>query len=222
MSLLNPEYNLSNVDSINKYAFIGTHGVGKTTLVSYVDFYFRQLSQIPQIIPEAARFAKGRGLLINEETTLKAQNILLSIQMDNEFIAKNNFLNGEINQIICDRSVIDNYVYALYKFGKKAKDSMYDYVLLWLEENPYKKIFKIPLWNINENLTNDNFRSLDKKFQIGIDKLLDNILIESNVEYVILPKELFSLDYKLNPDLQTANLRKYFDKEFGTKRKSVL
>ena len=200
---------------LNKYAFIATHGVGKTATASYMDFYFRQMSQIPELIPEVAREAKAKGLPINEKTTLRAQEAMQYLQRGHEISAQERLLNGEIQHIICDRAVIDNYVYALYKFGQKAKDKMYDSVMQWMQENPYKNIFKIPLWNEDKELTDDGVRSLNKQFQIDIDTLLDDVLEESGIKYNIIPRGIYTIDTNANPDLQTANLRSYFDDELG-------
>ncbi len=198
-------YNLEN-----KYAVIGTHGVGKTSIVSYLDFYFRQQSQIPEVIPEAARYAIKLGIPINEHTTLAAQQSMQDIQKANEMDATKRLYTNKINHIVCDRSILDNYVYALYRFDKDAKDKMYDNVMRWMSDYPYKHLFKMPLWNVFSVITNDTVRSCDKQFQIDIDYLLEDILSESGIEYYTIPTKLFNLSV----DDQTTELRRYFDDKF--------
>jgi hypothetical protein len=199
----------------DKYAVVGTHGVGKTSIVSYLEFYFRQMSKVPEVIPEVARYAFETGIPINSDTTIEAQQDMQSMQKARERNAQNKFHKGVIDTIVCDRGVIDNYVYALYRFGNDAKNQMYDGVMNWMLANPYKKIFKMPLWNINDTLTNDGVRSSDKDFQIGIDNLLTIELQRAGIEYHTLPHEIFMI----HPDKQTTELRKYFDEKLNVVRK---
>ena len=88
-----------------KVAFIGTHGVGKTTLCFELAALLKKRDKVVEMVREVARFCP---LPINRDTTVAAQSWILHTEIAEELVAEN---KAEI--VICDRSVLDNYCYLL-------------------------------------------------------------------------------------------------------------
>ena len=193
-----------------KIGFLGTHGVGKTGLCHFTVFYFKQLDKKCDVLPEIAREAVRLGLPINEKTTLEAQEAIQNLQTAWELSYDARSSAGEFEHYACDRTKFCNYAYPRYRFGKKATEKMYDSIMKYVEEHPYDLLLKISLWNAWKEISNDGIRSLDKKFQIDIDRVVDEVLNEAGVEYHIIPPETFRMD-RLNQIIYLIN---YFDEKF--------
>lgn len=160
-----------------KIAFIGTHGVGKTILCLDLASLLKKQNKSVSIITEVSREAIKQGLPINENTTIPAQGWILFTQMSKEIEAKH-----ESDYIICDRSVLDNYIYMLAKFG--SQDFYEKMILEWLKQEPYDFLFKVPPFG---EIQKDGVRSTDPTFQKKIDLLLDKFLETNNIPIVLLP-----------------------------------
>jgi thymidylate kinase len=92
-----------------KVAFIGTHGVGKTTLCFDLAAQLKRLDLGVELVKEVARRCP---LPINEETTADAQAWILHTQIAEEVAAA-----ARYEVVICDRSVLDNYAYLVARAG---------------------------------------------------------------------------------------------------------
>ena len=88
-----------------KIAFIGSHGVGKTTLCYGLAARLKTLDISLDVVNEVARRCP---LPINRETTFAAQAWILHTQIAEEVVAASRY-----DLVICDRSVLDNFVYLL-------------------------------------------------------------------------------------------------------------
>jgi len=86
-----------------KVAFIGTHGVGKTTLCYDLAAGLKKRDLTVEIVREVARECP---LPINRETTLKAQAWILHTQIAWELQAE-----AKADVVFCDRAVLDNFCY---------------------------------------------------------------------------------------------------------------
>src|ERR1044072_9524019 len=94
-----------------KIAFIGSHGVGKTTL----SFGLAARLKARDISPERVHEGAARcPLAINEETSLAAQSWILHAQVAEELVAA-----ARYPVVLCDRSVLGNYVYLLLAAGDR-------------------------------------------------------------------------------------------------------
>ena len=82
-----------------KIAFIGTHGVGKTTLCYGLAARLKRSDVALDIVHEVARRCP---LPINAETTAAAQRWILHTQIAEETVAA-----ARYPVVICDRSVLD-------------------------------------------------------------------------------------------------------------------
>jgi GTPase SAR1 family protein len=149
-----------------KIAFIGTHGVGKTTLCYDVAGRLKRQDRVVELVMEVARRCP---LPINRETTLTAQAWILHTQIADEIAAE---AGGGI--VICDRSVLDNYAYLVYQAGRRPS---YDaLVRTWLQS--YDQLFKVP---IVDPPTFDGKRDLSETFQRDIDHTIDKLAAEFGV-----------------------------------------
>ncbi len=149
-----------------KIAFIGSHGVGKTTLCYDVAGRLKRQDRVVDLVMEVARRCP---LPINRDTTLTAQAWILHTQIADEIAAA---AGGGI--VICDRSVLDNYAYLVYQAGRRpAYDTL---VRDWLQT--YDHLFKVP---IVDPPTFDGKRDLSEGFQRDIDRTIDDLAAEFGV-----------------------------------------
>ena len=94
-----------------KLAFIGSHGVGKTTLAFGLAARLKARDVSLDVVHEVARRCP---LPINESTSVAAQSWILHTQVAEETVAA-----ARYPVVICDRSVIDNYVYMVLAAGER-------------------------------------------------------------------------------------------------------
>jgi thymidylate kinase len=154
-----------------KIAFIGTHGVGKTTLCYDLASRLKRQDRIVELVQEVARACP---LPINQDTTLQAQAWILHSQIAHEIAAS---ASGGI--VICDRSVLDNYAYMVHQAGRRAEYDML--VREWV--TTYDFLFKVPIINAP---TYDGKRDTNQLFQSAIDTGIDALATEFNVTFCAL------------------------------------
>lgn len=152
-----------------KVALIGSHMTGKTVICHELVAELKKRSKNAVYLGEIARECP---LPINEQTTPNAQKWILFTQMAREID-----LEERYEHVICDRSILDNYIYHIYKFGKN----------MWLEPmiiehmQTYNYLFKVP---INPDYSdNDSVRSVDPGWQREIDELLGIELRERRIPF---------------------------------------
>jgi predicted ATPase len=144
-----------------KIAFLGTHGVGKTTLCFDLASRLKRLDFGVDIVKEVARSCP---LPINRDTTLDAQAWILHAQIAEEIAT-----GAQYEAVICDRSVLDNYAYLVHKVGRRPE---YDaLVRRWVET--YSGLFKVP---IVQPPSFDGTRDVSGSFQREIDGVIDELL----------------------------------------------
>ncbi len=144
-----------------KIAFIGSHGVGKTTLCFDLASRLKRLDLGVDIVKEVARACP---LPINEATTLEAQAWILHTQIAEEIAAASQY-----EAVICDRSVLDNYAYLVHRAGRKpAYDEL---VRSWV--GTYTGLFKVP---VLQPPTFDGTRAVSVQFQLDIDAAIDRLI----------------------------------------------
>ena len=149
-----------------KIAFIGSHGVGKTTLCYDLAARLKRQDRAVDLVKEVARACP---LPINRETTLQAQAWILHTQIAHEIAAA---AQSEI--VICDRSVLDNYAYLVHQSGRQpAYDAL---VQSWA--GTYDRLFKVP---IIDAPAFDGKRDLSQAFQHDIDGLIDELAADLRV-----------------------------------------
>jgi nicotinamide riboside kinase len=136
---------------MTKIAIIGTHFVGKTSLVKKLSKKLKNVFVIDEVV-------RSCPYPVNEIATIEAQEWIL-----NEQIKRENNANSSL--IITDRGLIDNFAYWLRVAEKflapeeiaSKKEKVFEYsksydLILFLE--PFEG-----------NIKNDNFRSLNEKWR---------------------------------------------------------
>ncbi len=140
-----------------KLAFVGSHGVGKTTLCFGLAARLKADDISLDVVGEIARRCP---LPINRNTTLAAQAWILHTQIAEEILA-----GARYEVVICDRSVLDNFVYLLLSTGpqpifKALVDS-------WI--GTYDLLVQVPI--VGEPRA-DGLRSTDPSFQNAVHQRL--------------------------------------------------
>jgi nicotinamide riboside kinase len=160
-----------------KLALIGTHGVGKTTLVYEVAALLKKADQNVELVTEVARRSP---FPVNEATTLDGQLWILHAQIAAEMEAA-----ARAPNVICDRAALDNYCYLVNKFGRQA------HLEQWLEwwMGTYSLLVCVPP---ADGIAADGFRSEDLAFQRRIHDLL--ILLLATPPFLRLKEKVVWLD----------------------------
>ncbi|MBS3170766.1 AAA family ATPase [Candidatus Woesearchaeota archaeon] len=169
-----------------KIAIIGTHGTFKTTLVYFLAGVLKAKGKSVGIIREMATacpyFKDGRGNIL-------AQNwiILTQVQLERDY-------EQIYDYVICDRSVVDNYIYAIQAYKKEEQPLpgwIEPFVLHHLKSYDY--LFKTPISPVG--LVNDGIRSIDRKWQQEVEEQLIEYLEEKKIKHIGLPvSEAFEYD----------------------------
>jgi len=143
-----------------KIAFIGTHGVGKTTLSFELAARLKRLDYSVDLVKEVARSCP---LPLNQETTLDAQTWILYTQVAREIESARDH-----QALVCDRSVLDNYAYLVEKFG--PQEPLESVVRRWLPT--YSLMVRVP---VLEEPRYDGVRDTDLLYQHRIDRTIDRL-----------------------------------------------
>ena len=157
-----------------KVAFIGTHGVGKTTLCYGLAARLKRRDISLDLVREVARRCP---LPINEETGLAAQSWILHTQIAEETVAAKRY-----DVVICDRSALDNYVYLLLAAGPQA--SLEPLIGQWM--GTYDLLVHVP---IVTRPASDGVRSSDPAFQAAVDRRLESELARRGLECAHLARD---------------------------------
>lgn len=142
---------------ISKIAFIGSHGVGKTTLCYGLAARLKARDVSLEVVGEVARRCP---LPINRETTLAAQSWILHTQIAEEIVAASRH-----DMVICDRSVLDNYVYMMLALGRQKP--LEQLIAHWTAT--YDLLVQVP---IVKEPRPDGMRSTDPAFQRAVEERL--------------------------------------------------
>ncbi|MCA9730323.1 MAG: ATP-binding protein [Candidatus Eisenbacteria bacterium] len=162
-----------------KVAFIGSHGVGKTTLCYEIAARLKRRDLRVDLVKEVARRCP---LPINKESTIDAQAWILHTQMAMEIETRRDH-----DVVICDRSVLDNYAYLVAACGRQP---VYDaLVRAWLPT--YDLMVWVP---ITETPRFDGIRDTDRTFQERIDTLIGQLVTDLGADLPAPPLRLHGLD----------------------------
>jgi len=157
-----------------KVAFIGTHGVGKTTLCYDLAAGLKKRDLSVELVREVARECP---LPINRDTTVKAQAWILHTQIAWELQAE-----AKADVVCCDRAVLDNYCYLKRAAaGDPHVEVLEHLVRAWTAT--YDVLFRVPVLG---DPRFDGIRDTDLAFQHDIDALIAATLREWNVPHVAL------------------------------------
>ncbi len=147
-----------------KIAFIGTHGVGKTTLCYDLAAALKRRDVTVELVREVARECP---LPINQDTTLKAQAWILHTQIAWELQAE-----AKAEVVVCDRAVLDNFCYLKRACaGEPVERALEGLVRSWT--STYDFLFQVPIVG---DPRFDGVRDTDRAFQREIDELIAETL----------------------------------------------
>lgn len=156
-----------------KIAFIGSHGVGKTTLCFDLASWLKRRGVNVDMVKEVARLSP---LPVNRKTSLEAQTWILMTQVAEEIRSA-----SAHEVVVCDRSVLDNYAYMVLACGRQRPIERFaDW---WMRS--YDLLFKVPV--DEQEAQADGFRDTDAFFIRAIDQLVDTLLAEKHTEHYALP-----------------------------------
>ena len=148
---------------MKKIALIGTHGVGKTTTAYGIGYRLKQMRYDTEVLYETARKCP---LPINKKGTVESQKWILGKQLEQESL-----IDSNIDFAICDRSILDVYVYSLNTNRKFAK-SLLPFVIEHMKTFDY--IFYLPIKD--KYFKGDSKRSSNKQYQLDIDVGIKNVI----------------------------------------------
>ena len=149
-----------------KVAFLGTHGVGKTTLCYELAAELKRRDKAVDLVKEVARRCP---LPINEGTTIEAQTWILHAQIAEEIA-----VGAQADVVVCDRSVLDNYAYLVARAGRQ--DALDALVRSWV--GTYDALIKVP---VTAPPTFDGTRAVSLAFQREIDATIDELITAFDV-----------------------------------------
>jgi nicotinamide riboside kinase len=149
-----------------KVAFIGTHGVGKTTLCYDLAAALKRGGRNVDVVKEVARQSP---LPINRQTSFEAQLWILTTQIAEEIRSAS---RHEV--VVCDRSVLDNYAYMALACGRRPE--LEPFLDEWMRT--YDVLFKVP---IGAPVTADGVRDTDEAFVQSVDATVDALLAEKGI-----------------------------------------
>lgn len=141
----------------SKIAFVGSHGVGKTTLCYGLAARLKARDLSCEVVHEVARRCP---LPINRGTTTAAQAWILHNQIAEELVAQSRY-----PVVLCDRAVLDNYVYLLLAAGRDPL--LEPLVDGWMAS--YALLIYVP---IVDRPASDGIRAEDPGFQRAVDERL--------------------------------------------------
>ncbi len=142
-----------------KIAFIGSHGVGKTTLCYGLAARLKARDFSCDVVHEVARRCP---LPINQDTTVAAQAWILHTQIAEELVAASRY-----PVVLCDRSALDNYVYLL--LASHPPSMLEELVSSWM--TTYSLLVEVP---ILASPSPDGVRAADPAFQLAVQLRLRN------------------------------------------------
>lgn len=155
-----------------KIAFLGSHGVGKTTLCFELAARLKRRDLRVDIVKEVARSCR---LPLNQDTTIEAQSWIIHTQIAQEI---EQMIGHDV--IVCDRSVLDNYAYMIHKFGRiQVFDGI---VASWIPS--YDFLVKVPILSAPSY---DGLRDTRGDYQQEIDRVIESLIRDFRVECVRLP-----------------------------------
>jgi predicted ATPase len=149
-----------------KLAFIGTHGVGKTTLCYDLVAALKRQGVNADMVKEVARLSP---LPINQQTSVDAQIWILMTQIAEEIRSASRH-----DVVVCDRSVLDNYAYLVRAWGRLP--AVERFVEHWMRS--YDVVFKVPITGL---AMPDGVRDVDAAFVRDIDRIVDDLLVEQGI-----------------------------------------
>ncbi|MBK5256268.1 MAG: AAA family ATPase, partial [Vicinamibacteria bacterium] len=116
-----------------KIAFVGSHGVGKTTLCFDLAAQLKRRGINVDMVKEVAR---ASPLPVNRKTSREAQLWILTTQVAEEIRAL-----SHSDVVVCDRAALDNYAYFFLACGRDL--AVEKFVEMWMKT--YDVLIRVPV-----------------------------------------------------------------------------
>lgn len=163
-----------------KIAFLGSHGVGKTTLCFDLAAQLKRRGVNVDMVKEVAR---ASPLPVNRKTSREAQLWILNTQVAEEIRA-----SAHSDVVVCDRAALDNYAYFFLACGRDL--AVEKFVEMWMKT--YDLLIRVP---VLAEAPADGFRDTDTVFVHEIDRRVSLLLATSRQSFLDLesvPREQWS------------------------------
>lgn len=165
-----------------KIALTGAHGTGKTTAAHELYVEFKKKSQNVGIIEELARSCP---FTLNPNVS-PIENYPTSYWLLLEIQQQEMLMQTKKQIIICDRCIIDQFIYPKCIMGESIPKIFYSTTKYWLEYHPYDYIFHFPIQD--GYLIADGVRDTNIDFQKKIDDELIMFLQNESINFKTVPK----------------------------------
>lgn len=144
-----------------KIAFVGAHGVGKTTLCFDLAAQLKRQGHNVDMVKEVARQSP---LPVNRKTSRESQVWILTSQIAEEIKA-----TAQCDVVVCDRAALDNYAYFALACGRDA--AVEKFVDSWMKT--YDLLIRVP---VIAEAQPDGFRDTDEVFVREVDRKVMELL----------------------------------------------
>lgn len=158
-----------------KIAVIGTHGVGKTTLAMGTAAIAKKSGSNVKLISETARDCP---FPLNKNFTKESALWIYHRQMQRELEATKNYPT-----VICDRSVIDSFMYAEAMGLNKSLDMCSSFLAAREWMKTYDKLIYVQIGS--KEPSHDGVRDLDLEFQKKVEDCFDLFVLGMRNEMFI-------------------------------------
>jgi len=174
--------------NLKRYAFCGTHGVGKSTILQAINPYFDQWGLKLIDNSSNAKQLKEMGHAINDAGTEFVQYVVAASHVSN-FAKRYSWF--------ADRCIVDGCAYMM---ESKVNHHCWEAVRsqCWHFKHLYDQIFYIP---IEFDMPEDGYRKIDEEYRYRVDGNMKEILSNSNKVTTV----------RGNVEERVASIVKYFD-----------
>lgn len=158
-----------------KYAFSGSHGVGKTTS-AFKMAYDCKIKYFDKTVNVITDVPKGNPYWISNN---KKPSKLGQLWGFNEQLELERISEKEYDITVSDRTIVDYIGYSIYSNFDLIASSQFDIAREYIKT--YDEIYYI---SIKNNIIDDGIRNVDKDFQKDYDKILRELFNMLNVKLI--------------------------------------
>jgi thymidylate kinase len=156
-----------------KIAFVGSHGVGKTTLCFDLAAQLKRRGINVDMVKEVAR---ASPLPVNRKTSRESQLWILTTQVAEEIRA-----SSHSDVVVCDRAALDNYAYFFLACGRDL--AVEKFMEMWMKT--YDLLIRVP---VLAEVQEDGFRDTDTVFVREVDRKVSSLLAARGTPFLDLER----------------------------------
>lgn len=170
-----------------KFAVSGSHGTGKTTLITEVArvLAHRTSVHICREIPETIISQVNDSQFFQRSRNSLVRQLLICLKQ----VVVENRERAKASVILVDRTLIDHLAYTALLFPAFTESIEFDLLFRMTAESlrEYNAIFKLP---IEFGIPADGIREADIEFQLAIDGLIEQFYMKAGVKPIIVSGHL--------------------------------